>query len=176
MNISCEIGSLKRLIWSDPFPTEIMKQNRSLILTSSTLGFIVFLLAVGSAPLAFAATPSPAAPALTSVNVTLSFSPKTITIAPGATVANTLTVKNKGTASITFTGCTFQIKPSTSKKYTKGTCSLGSPITVGAGKSVLETWDTTISSTDKAGTYNIRVYLTNSVDTSKAGTYNADVS
>jgi hypothetical protein len=89
---------------------------------------------------------------------------------------STVTITNKGKASITFTGCIFETKPSSSKTYTKGTCSLTGTITVGAGSSIKEGWTTSIASGTKAGTYNAKLYLTNSADESKAGTYNIVVS
>ncbi len=152
------------------------QQHRSLVMTSLAICSVAFLFAIGSVPLAFASTSTPVSPALATVNVTLSFSPKTVKVAPGASVMNTLSITNKGKTSITFTGCLYYTKLSTSKTYTKGTCSVTSPIAVGAGQTLKETWTTTVGSTTPKGTYNAKVYLTNSADESKAGAYTIDVS
>ncbi len=162
---------------------------KQILVTSTLIAFVAFLLAIGGSPLVFASTVQPAlgtgsishvsssvSPLLTIVPVTLSFSPKTIHVAPGGSGTNTLTVTDKGTFSYTFTSCLLYYKLSTATKYTKGTCTLGGPITVSPGSPVKVPRKTTAGSSTPAGTYNLEVFLTNSADKSGAGKYNLVVS
>jgi len=155
------------------------------ILTSVLIASIAFLFAIGGSPLVFASTvggvsvagaPSSSyAPALTKVSVTVSLSPKSITLGTtGCTTgykycgSNTVKIDNKGTTSYTFTGCVFEYKLTSASKYTKSTCSLAGSITVAGGETLSATWTT---SSNTAGTYNAQVWFTNSKDMSGVGKY-----
>lgn len=156
------------------------------IITSALFASVAILLAIGSSPLVFASTVSYFgsstatvatfnAPALTKVPVTVSFSPKSITLGTtgcpsGYTYCgpNTLELDNKGTASYTFTGCVFEYKLSSASKYSKGSCSLSSSIKIPSGQTSKLTWDTY---SNTAGTYDAKVWFTSSTDMSGTGKY-----
>jgi hypothetical protein len=161
------------------------------LVTSALIVAIAALFAVGSSPLVFAAneTTSGAASvsssssssplALVLVPVSLSFSPTTVTLHTGSPcpastycAINKLSIHNAGAKSITFTGCQFFSKKSTSSTYVKGTCSLSTPVTVAAGATKILMWGTLAPFGTAKGTYNAKVDFTNSVDKSGTGKYN----
>lgn len=165
--------------------TEGRSRMKSILVTSSLIASIAFLLAVGSAPLVFASTASapyatatmssPAhslvlSPALTKVPVTVKFSPKSYSGAPGSTVSADLTVHNTGTKSYTFTGCKLSVNGG------KFTCSLTSSFTVKAGQTLLGTLSVSIGTTTSPGLHTFKFNYTNKADVSWTGTFTIDVS
>src|SRR5579862_4061515 len=160
------------------------------IVMSALIVTIAALFAIGSSPLIFAAnetssgtatvtSSSSSSPALILVPVTLSFSPVTETLHTGSPcpantycATNKLSIHNSETKAITFTGCQFFVKMSTSSVYSKGTCSLNGSITVAASSKSTIMWGTFASLTTPKGTYNAKVVLTNSVDKSGTGKFN----
>ena len=155
----------------------------------STLVLALLLFAVGSLPQVFAAngasfqatgTLGPAntllSPlSLTRVDVTIRFSPSTVSGAPGGTVSSTLTADNKQTVAFTVTGCAIFIKAPGSTKYVRSTCSVSSSFTIAAHGKATGTLSFGISSTAPAGAYSVKFYLTNSADESHAGLLTIDV-
>jgi hypothetical protein len=164
---------------------------KSKLLTSTLIASAILMLFVGSLPMVFGYSTSatttsngvyftsgqPTVPStLTKVPVTLSFSPKTISVVAGKTGKNTMAITNKGSTSVTFTSCQFFYKLSSQTTYKKGTCSLGGKsLTVKGGQTLKITWTTTTSTSTPKGTYNIKVDLTNSVDISGPGYYTLTV-
>jgi hypothetical protein len=154
---------------------------KSILVTSSLIASIAFLLAIGSTPLVFASTNTPFAtatssshslsfsPVLTSVPVTVKFSPKSYTTAPGSTVTTDLTVKDTGTKSYTFTGC------KTTEDGTKLSCSLTSSFTIKGGQTLTGTLAIEFSTTAAAGKYTFKFSYMNSVDVSSTGTFTITV-
>jgi hypothetical protein len=76
---------------------------------------------------------------------------------------------NKGTSSYTFTGCVFEYKLSSAKKYTKGTCGINASFTITPGQKLKGTWTT--SWNGAAGTYDAKVYYTSSTEMSGVGAF-----
>ncbi len=151
---------------------------QSKILTATIIASVVFLMLVGSSTLfvsgySGSTTLSPSSSALKTVDVTVVFKPNSITGTPNHYSANKVTITNHLKTPYKITSCQFFYKESSSTKYTKATCSVGKGVTIAAGKSFTSTWYTKLPS---SGTYDIKVYYTNSVDSSMAGTYTDKVS
>ena len=157
---------------------------KSVLVTSSLIASIAFLLAIGSAPLVFASTTNAPyatatmsaqshslvlSPALTKVPVSVKFSPKSYSAAPNSIVTTDFSVHNTGTKSYTFTGCKLTVNGG------KLTCSLSASITIKAGQTLTGgTLGISLGSTTP-GLYTFKLSFTNKADVSGTGTFTITV-